>query len=317
MLYFRIKKSDDAMTTHDNNVSVTIAGNTVRITICQSRNTNIQITKISKDQYVDRDGVLCDFNHNKSRKDSMTTLKKSLERGRDIINANCTDVRKCLFVTLTYRQRENENEKTNPMRETKKLYIDIDRYHKRFRYKYGKDVRFIICCEPQCSGSWHAHIIYIFPKPYPYISNDELSKMWGHGFVSVKRIREGITNVGAYLTSYLTSVDLDEFEEAFDGVDTSKFDTVDVQSEDESGKKIDKKIIKGARLGLYPPFFHPIRSSKNCIRPEEKVMSYDEAMELVEGWHMTFDCIVDVIDSEGKIVNKIRKTYYNKEAHNE
>ena len=114
----------------------------------------------------------------KNRSESKQAISKTLKKIRDYINTNVVDIKKCKWVTLTYKEN---------MTDTKQLYLDNDKFIKRFRYKYGQ-VEYIMVCEPQGRGAWHSHIIFIFNKKAPYIPNKEIEEMWGHGFTKTKKI---------------------------------------------------------------------------------------------------------------------------------
>ena len=96
------------------------------------------------------------------------------------------------------------------MTDPKVLYKDFDKFMKKLKYKY-KSVDYINVVEPQGRGAWHCHILLRF-NDYKkiYIPNKEISKMWGHGFVSVKAIKKDIDNLGAYLSAYLGDVEIND-----------------------------------------------------------------------------------------------------------
>lgn len=298
----KIKKTEAIQIDGNKIVTLMTAGNTSKITFTEKKNTQCPIIKLNENEYADRNtGEVKEFNHTNDRSESINWLRKTMEHGRDMINANCTDLECCLFVTVTYAQRKHLSEECKPMTDTRKLYHDLDVFQKRFRRKYGSEIRYITCAEPQGNGSWHAHIIYIFPNKYPFIEKSEIERMWEHGFVTVKRVTS-VDNAGAYLTSYLTNISLDELENK-----TEK----DVFSGD-----VPKRIKKGLRLYLYPPYFHPFRFSKNCIRPKTKTMRYKEAQKLLTGQSLTFVCAVSVVDEDGVEINRSQKEYYKKAGKN-
>ena len=78
-------------------------GNITEIMYSEKRSRGGYITKIDKDHYVDnRTGELFEFKHLENRAQDLANVAKSLAQGRDILNANITDVSRCRWVTLTY-----------------------------------------------------------------------------------------------------------------------------------------------------------------------------------------------------------------------
>lgn len=149
----------------DATVTFKIAGHTYEIIYSECQNIKCNIRRIDKTQYVDlRDGEVHDFNQSSTnRGDNIKSLKRTMAMARDRINANCTDPRKVLFVTLTYKLDKDENGNAIPMRDTDKLRRDLNNFYARFKRKFGDefgDFKRISCLEPQGSGSWHAHILF-------------------------------------------------------------------------------------------------------------------------------------------------------------
>lgn len=95
----------------------------------------------------------------KNRSQGKVSLRRTFRDIRAAINTNCTDVRKCKMITLTYNE---------VMTDTKKFYKDINKFIDRFKYRYGKSENMKVC-EAQSTGSLHAHIIFIWEDIAPYI----------------------------------------------------------------------------------------------------------------------------------------------------
>ena len=63
------------------------------------------IVKISADEYYDkRDGEIKQYKHTKSRAENLKSVARSLALGRDLLNTNITDTKKCRWLTLTYAE---------------------------------------------------------------------------------------------------------------------------------------------------------------------------------------------------------------------
>ena len=207
------------------------------------------------------------------------------------------------WCTLTYAEN---------MTDPKQLYKDFQQFNQRFQYyckqhNYGKP-EYIVMMEPQGRGAWHAHLLYIWKNmKAPYISNDDFRKLWGHGFVRIKKL-DNVDNVGAYLTAYLGDMEINEIDNKFDYIG-SECKEIEV---DEDGKKIKKAFVKGARLDLYPSNFNMIRCSRGIKRPVSEMMSQDTAKEKVLGATKTFESAIKLIDSENDFESVIIKEQYNK-----
>lgn len=87
-------------------------GNITEIMYSEKRSRGGYITKIDKDHYVDnRTGELFEFKHLENRAQDLANVAKSLAQGRDILNANITDVSRCRWVTLTYADNMTDPKK--------------------------------------------------------------------------------------------------------------------------------------------------------------------------------------------------------------
>lgn len=214
-------------------------------------------------------GELKQFERSRTKADNKKSVRASLVRLRDTINANITDPTACKWITLTYAEN---------MTDTKRFYKDFERFNKAFLYHYGKgeNVRYINAVEPQGRGAWHVHLLYIFDHKAPYIPNSEIERLWGHGFTSTQKL-DNVDNVGAYLTAYLGDMELSEA--TAQGIQGS------VKEVTENGKT--KRYIKGARLCLYPSGMRMWRHSRNCARAQ--VTYYQEGNAETHNLQRNFD----------------------------
>ena len=275
-------------------------GNITEIMYSEKRSRGGYITKIDKDHYVDnRTGELFDFKHLENRAQDLANVAKSLAQGRDILNANITDVSRCRWVTLTYADN---------MRDPKKLVFDFQNFNKRCRAIFGH-YEYITAAEPQGRGAWHLHCVFIFSGKAPYMANDVVRDCWKQGFVTVRRL-DDVDNVGAYLTAYLGDMELSEASNADMEVSYCK-GIKEVVYEDENGEKQSKKYIKGARLCMYPPGFHIFRWSKGIKRPVVSVVDYKTAKEKASSAKLTFTKTVALEDIERGFKNTLQYEYYN------
>lgn len=290
-------------------VKVTEMGNIIEVQYMSRRNSKQTVRMLEGgEQYVVcSSGEIKDVVHHETRKDNKKGLYKTFANMRAVINTNVTDVSKVRWCTLTYAEN---------MTDTERLYKDFEKFNKRFQYYckqqgYSKP-EYIVMMEPQGRGAWHAHLLYIWQDmKAPYIANDVFAKLWGHGFVRIKKL-DNVDNVGAYLTAYLGDMELSE-------VDWHKWNEItrgatvkQVEMTDENGEKVTKPILKGARLNLYPANFNMLRCSRGIKRPTEEMLSQEMANKKVLGATKTFETAVKLTDVENEFDSVIIKTQYNR-----
>lgn len=290
-------------------VKVTEMGNIIEVQYMSRRNSKQTVRMLEGgEQYVVcSSGEIKDVVHHETRKDNKKGLYKTFANMRAVINTNVTDVSKVRWCTLTYAEN---------MTDTERLYKDFEKFNKRFQYYckqqgYSKP-EYIVMMEPQGRGAWHAHLLYIWQDmKAPYIANDVFAKLWGHGFVRIKKL-DNVDNVGAYLTAYLGDMELSE-------VDWYKWNEItrgatvkQVEMTDENGEKVTKPILKGARLNLYPANFNMLRCSRGIKRPTEEMLSQEMANKKVLGATKTFETAVKLTDVENEFDSVIIKTQYNR-----
>ena len=243
-------------------LNVKIMGNHISTTHCKFNPKGGVIKKLDKDTYVNtQTGEIGKFNHTTTRNEDLKGIKKSMSKLRDIVNTNITNPKNTLWITLTYKDN---------MTDEKKLYKDYEKFVKKLHYHYG-DFEYIACAEPQERGAWHMHVIMIFEHK-PFIPNAELSALWEHGFTKTTSI-EDVDNVGAYLSAYLS----------------------DLEIENQTSDSTCKKIIKGARLCLYPRGMHFYRTSKGIKQPRKLKLTVDNFVrrfilpKKIQPYHVTYN----------------------------
>lgn len=246
-----------------------------------------QTQKISKTEYVDlHTGEVKEYELSETRADNKDSLRKTFKRIRQLINANCVDAKKIHWVTLTYREN---------MTDTKQLYLDFDKFLKRFKYYCKKQgwiaPEYICVIEPQKRGAWHCHVLFIWQNKAPYIANNAVfAPMWSHGFTKIQALPVDCDNIGAYLSAYLVNIPVDA-----DGDNTTT----------------KKAIIKGGRLSLYPVGLNIVRHSKNIKQADSELVALDEVeKEKASAGTLTFKCSYAILDENGN-ERYITKSYYN------
>lgn len=296
-----VKKINDSIYISDDAiVRLKETGNITEIMYSEKRSKGGYITKINKDYYCDnRTGEIFEFKHIENRSQDLRSVSHSLERGRDILNTNITDVSFCRWLTFTYSKNM-----TNP----KKLQKDFENCVRELRKIFGH-FEYITAAEPQGRGALHLHAVFIFPHKAPYMANDIVAKAWNQGFVTVKRL-DDVDNVGAYLTAYLGDMELSEAIESGIRVNLhGKFK--EVEYKDDNGNAVTKKFVKGARLRMYPPGFRIFRWSTGIKEPDVSLITYKQAKKKVCSAKQTFSKTVILEDPEKEFKNTLQYEYYN------
>lgn len=258
------------------------------------------VVKISKDKYMIVDtGEVREYKKSENRGQNIESLKKTFRKIRDLINNNFVGAANELHITLTYAEN---------MRDTKRLYEDFKNFMKRFRYRFKYDVDYISVVEPQGRGAWHLHLLLKFNGlDKIYIHNDDIAKVWGHGFTKTKSL-EGVDNIGAYLSAYLADVEMNK--ETIRDMFMSRHGQVEIKEVEVEG--ITKKYIKGGRLHYYPPGMNIYRKSKGIKFPEEQYMKFSEIKKEVGSAKPTFSRTVLIKDDmTNQVLNEITYLCYN------
>ncbi len=291
---------------------VKITGNIVEVR--KSTYPSYQKTiKIDKDHYLvlgvgQTDLSECEvreYSHNtSSRADNVESVRKTMAVLRDIINTNCIDLIKTKFITLTYREN---------MQDAEKLYADLKKFHMRLRYYLrnnnpnNSNFEYISVIEPQNRGAFHAHEILIFNYPAPFIANEKIAELWGHGFTKTTKIKNDVTNIGLYLTAYLSDIDITQ---ATASQIKSAKNIKDVITYDENGEQVPKRILKGARLHLYPKGIKIYRCSRGVKRPTVFYCSAEKAEDITRDMRVVYEKTLSVSDSQNQIINTFNYKQY-------
>lgn len=255
-------------------VTVTSMGDILEVKYLSHRNCSPTVKKLDKDHYlIVSTGEVIVVDHNDHRSECVHSLATTFKNLRELINCNYSHSHpeNLLWLTLTFA----ENEKDPNV-----FAHCFDIFWKRMkRYFEKNDIsvpKYITCVEPQSRGAWHGHMLLFFDKPAPFISNnDVLEKKWEWGFTKISRL-DNISNVGAYLTAYLTDLPLNEL----DSINVNTSICTDVK--EIQGVDCDKKFIKGGRLHLYPTGMKLYRASTGLNHPVKSVKTYEKASEMVK-----------------------------------
>lgn len=294
-------------------VNVTYMGRLRRITTIKYPHAPNTVN-MDKDHYMLVDtGEVKKKKHANDRSENIAGIKRSLGTVRDLIDCNCTDAKKCRWITLTYRPMPDGS----PMTDTAKLQHDWDVFLKRFkRYSKANGVtppEYISVAEPQGSGAWHMHVIFIYQDTAPYLPSKDVEEMWGQGFVKVKAVRNS-DNIGSYFAAYLTDISFDDYYDD----DTTVLDHIELTDRivmDENGNRVKKKFIKGGRLHYYPVGFNCFRHSRGLKYPKTVKMTNDDAsISIRSECELVYRSDIEIVTSDRqKHCNTITKEIYRKD----
>lgn len=115
-------------------------------------------------------------------------IRRSAQKIRRLVNSNEKELTKML--TLTFADNLQDLKIAN-----KKL----DNFLKKLRRLFPH-LKYVAVPEFQKRGAIHYHILLNIK---PYISNDDIAKIWGNGWAWFKKIYN-VDNLGAYISKYLT-----------------------------------------------------------------------------------------------------------------
>lgn len=238
-----------------------------------------------------------------NRSQGKDSLRKTFRKIREAINVNCEDVRKCIMITLTYNE---------VMTDTKKFDRDINKFIKKFNYRYGKSEN-IKVCEAQSSGSLHSHIIFIWKDIAPYLDYSNVIEMWGKGRVHVTPLFGNVDDLGAYFTACLSDLPVEECNMTYEEVREKNLLIKEVYVDAETGEQLrePKYFIKGGRLQFYPPSFRIFRPSRGLKKPLKEKMENKEALEKVSSDEPTYESYLQILDDNGNELNVIVRKCYN------
>lgn len=133
----------------------------------------------------------------------LSTEPKSKTKRKDSINRTRNEIRRLIncnpdfskFYTLTFAENIPDVKITNK---------HFSKFIMRMEYRY-EDFKYIAIIEFQKRGAVHYH----FLCNLPFIDSREIEKIWGFGFIKIKKINE-VTNLGAYFCKYLNKDMTDE-----------------------------------------------------------------------------------------------------------
>jgi hypothetical protein len=250
-------------------VKVTKMNHIVEVQHMEKINRSVHIKKLDKDTYLDiATGEIREFNHSDNRQQNYNSLRQTFKKLRYLINNNFQGKPNELHVTLTYKEN---------MTDPKRLYDDFKRFMTRLKRKYkgSSSIDYVSVVEPQERGAWHCHVLLRFNDlDKVFLSNKVVRDLWEQGrIVSTKSLNE-VDNIGAYLSAYLSDVELNDST-----LLTALEENREVVTKVVDGKE--KRFIKGGRLHMYPSGMNLYRKSKGIVEPERVEVRFEDVKKIV------------------------------------
>lgn len=253
-------------------VSATNQGDNVLDVVIQSFKPASHIKRISKKLYMKgkydsegnfiTEGEVFEVSEKESPMRNRRSLRRIFKDLRQKIAHNFSGGLNELFVTLTYRGEEQNND-------PEKIHHDFKLFWQKLKRAYAEaGLSYITIVEPHETGRFHIHLLLRANNvDHLFIPFTEMEQLWGHGNVNIERLEE-VDNVGAYFVAYFSNLELDE--EA-----ARKY-----EAQGDVVEKNGKKFIKGRRLDFYPDGMQIARSSRDLEKP--KKVTGDEAVSAIK-----------------------------------
>lgn len=112
-----------------------------------------------------------------------------------IIDTNFDD--RTSFLTLTTKENIQSREAFNDM-----FNKFITRFNYHFLHTKKRALKYIATLEKQERGAYHAHVLLF---DVGYLKHEELTEVWGHGFVWINKLDklDDSSNAGRYVSKYM------------------------------------------------------------------------------------------------------------------
>lgn len=286
----------------DRPLSVQIAGNVIDIKQTARPPRQINVEWIDADTYVDLEtGEIKAAQRSETRGDRMSLpeLRRTMARMRGLINANFFGDENERLVTVTYHEN---------MTDVVRLSHDLEGFVRQMKRKLG-EIKYVTAVEPQGRGAWHAHmLVKQLTANSTYLTAEMVQDIWPHGWIVNVEPMTSVDNVGAYLSAYLSNAPDDAAGEIASALP-------------ESDRRVPKRVIKGARLRMYPRGTHLYRASRNLDKPLQKKLRplSGELLDLIAGAELRYQQCIDLYgqkESDAEYyINSIAHQCYVRKHH--
>ncbi len=304
-------KSVDVQLHDSTKVKLKTAGNTSVVQFTAGVNKSCPMQNLSKNMYLDKKtGEVKQKKKSSNRYQSPKSVRKSINRLMDLIRCNATNSAECKWITATYEEVMTDGKQA--FLDAKLFLRKLKRYLERQNnLKSGqKSFQYITIAEPQGEShgnSWHLHILLIFEDEAPFISNEIITELWGHGLTSTHKVFDA-DGLSLYFKAYLSDI---EYEDECADEEDNKDKPVTVEKMVDG---VSKQFIKGERLKYYPSGMNMYSSSRGMKKPIIEEMTNIEAMECIGDAKLVYRETYAIGDKEKG--NLIDKRYYKKTSGN-
>lgn len=221
-------------------------------------------------------------NFSKSKVESKRSTEykgRSIHKARNIIRrlAQANFGKEDKFLTLTLN-----NSNDFDIKNIKECDVKFRLFIRSIKRKYPNH-KYIAVREFQKRGAVHYHLI----SNLPYIANEELASIWGHGFTKIKGV-DNPSGIGAYISKYLSK----DFEDPrFRGVKTyiaSRNLTRPVIYYGDEAESITKEILRPNEMPTFENTYKDINkkfiyfSEYNLSHPVLTEKQFDEIHNIFE-----------------------------------
>lgn len=294
-----ISSSKGEMIDDENYIKAKFMGNHMELCYIRTVPTEMPIERIDENTYLIKStNQIKEYKKSKTRDEQVKSLKRTFKKLRELINTNFHGLPNEKFVTLTYKKKQRDHEQ---------VYTDFKVWIKEVRRKYGA-CDYINVVEPQASGSWHCHVLIKFYElENNYLDYNEFRKLWKHGvFVNVRDLTD-CDNIGAYLSAYLTDIELTDKTLKKAQKDVS---VIEVNEKLVDGEK--KSFIKGGRMSYYPNKMNLYRRSRGIKDPFVSVGKKGDL--ILDDYEFKHSNKLDLMKKD-EVVNTIHYESYVKKGH--
>lgn len=255
-------------------------------TVSKGKPSELPIERISDTEYlVKSTGEVREYAKSENRSEQIKSFKRSSKKLRELVNANFGGFANEFMITLTYKEN---------MTDVERLYPDFKKWKQKVIRRYGK-FEYIVVREPQGRGAWHMHVLCKF-KTGTKLDYKLVNELWEHGsMVNIKQLTDN-TNVGAYLSAYMTDIEYSE-NNVNDCVNAKE--EIEVLQKEVNGSI--KKFIKGGRIKHYPKGMQFYTKSKGIKPPSTYTTTKEQFLDekkITETDNLTFSQVIRISDEE-------------------
>lgn len=167
-----MKQENNKLIEEKERVTMYKCGKYKEIVCCRQDIKNINVTRLSKKQYIDNEtGEIKKYKYSEYK--TLDNIKQQFKNIPRLIKGYFEGDNTERFITLTY---------SYVMNEPSILPYDFKKFIRKINRRYGK-CRYIYIKEPNGKGSWHIHSLIkrLDGKPFN-ITEEALRKLWGNGY---------------------------------------------------------------------------------------------------------------------------------------